>query len=287
LLQHGGLKALAFLRQHVQEHRAALRLEKFEGLDQRGDVVAVDGAVVFQAEFFENHARPQDALGSFLGFARHMQGGFSAKAFDELLGALVQVVEARVGDDFIEIAGDGADVLVDRPLVIVEHDDQPPGAVGDVIEGFVGDATGEGGVSGEGDDVFFPADAIARDCHTERGGESRAGVTGAIAVVRALAAQHEAIESARSADGVELLAASGEELVDVRLVADVEDEMIRRRIENVVHGQREFDHAQVRTEVSAGFREDGNQLLANLFGKNFKLGASERFDIEWGMDGIE
>ena len=51
--------------------------------------------------------------------------------------------------------------------------------------------------------------------------------------------------------------------------------------------RREFDHAQVRTEVSAGFREDGNQLLANLFGKNFKLGDSERFDIERGMDGIE
>ena len=249
--------------------------------------MAVDGAVVFQAEFFENHARPQDALGSFFGFARHMQGGFSAEALDELFGALVQVVEARVGDDFIEIAGDGADVLVDRPLVIVEHDDQPPGAVGDIIEGFVSDAAGEGGVSGEGDDVFFPAEAIARDCHTERGGESRAGVTGAVAVVRALAAQHEAIQSSRSADGVELFAASGEELVDVRLVADVEDETIRRRIENVVHGEREFDHAQVRTEVSAGFREDGNQLLANLFGKNFKLGDSERFDIERGMDGIE
>jgi hypothetical protein len=85
---------------------------------------------------------------------------------------------------------------------------------------------------------------------------------------------------------VELFAASGEELVDVRLVADVEDKMIRRRIENVVHGEREFDHAQVRAEVSAGFREDGNQLLANLFGKNFKLGDGERFDIERGMDAV-
>ena len=33
LLQHGGLEAFALLREHVQQDWAALRLEKFEGLD--------------------------------------------------------------------------------------------------------------------------------------------------------------------------------------------------------------------------------------------------------------
>ena len=32
----------ALLRKHVQQHRAVLRLEELEGLDQRADVVAVD-----------------------------------------------------------------------------------------------------------------------------------------------------------------------------------------------------------------------------------------------------
>ena len=74
----------------------------------------------------------------------------------------------------------------------------------------------------------LPPDLIARDGHAERGGERGAGVSRAVAIVRAFGAQHEAVQAAGSADGVELLAAAGEQLVHVGLVADVEDEMIGR-----------------------------------------------------------
>src|SRR5579883_2105802 len=77
----------------------------------------------------------------------------------------------------------------------------------------------------------------------------------AVAVVLALRTQHETAESAGSANGVELLPPPGEQLVHIGLVAHVENEMVPGRVKNIVHGQREFDHAQVRPEMAAGLRQ--------------------------------
>ena len=74
----------------------------------------------------------------------------------------------------------------------------------------------------------LPPRQVARHGHAERGGKRRAGVSGAVAIVRAFGAQHEAVQAAGRADGVELLAPPGQQLVDVGLVADVEEETVRR-----------------------------------------------------------
>ena len=203
LLLHGRLEALALLGEHMQQHGTILLLEKLEGLDQRGDVVAVDRAEVLQAQFLEDDAGPQHALGDLFGLARHAQRRLAAHFLHELAGAVVQIVEPRAGDDLVQVAGNGADVLVDGPLVIVEDHDQALGVVGDVVQGLVGDPAGEGRVAGDGDDVFLAARLVAGHGHAERRGERRAGVAGAVAIVRAFGAQHEPVQAARSAYGVE------------------------------------------------------------------------------------
>ncbi len=57
---------------------------------------------------------------------------------------LVQILVVLVGDDPVEVAGDGAHVAVDGPLVVVEHHDQALGLLGDVVQRLKGDAVGEG-----------------------------------------------------------------------------------------------------------------------------------------------
>src|SRR5579864_2323523 len=105
--------------------------------------------------------------------------------------------------------------------------------------------------------------------------------------MRTLGSQHEAIQAAWRADRVKLLAPSGKQFMDIRLVADVEDKVVFRRVKNVVHRERELDHPEVRSKVSAILGKDGNQLLADLFRQGFQLRDGEFFDIEWGMDAIE
>ncbi len=78
-----GLKAAALLREDVQQDGVVLGLEELEGLDQQRQVVAVDGAEVFQAELLKQDGGPQHALGGFFGAAHDLDGGLAAEALDD------------------------------------------------------------------------------------------------------------------------------------------------------------------------------------------------------------
>ena len=49
------LESAALLRQHVQQHWVIDGLEEFECLDEQRQIVAVDGAEVFQPELFKQN----------------------------------------------------------------------------------------------------------------------------------------------------------------------------------------------------------------------------------------
>ena len=107
----------------------------------------------------------------------------------------MEVLVTRIGDDAVEIFRDGADVLVDRPLVIVENDHEPLGVGRNIIQRLVGDAAGEGRVTAERDDMLVATLEIARRGHAERRGKRRTRVTRAVGVMLALGTQHEPVES--------------------------------------------------------------------------------------------
>ena len=158
-----------------------------------------------------------------------------------------------VGDDAVEVAGDGAHVAIDGPLIVVEYHDHALGLLGDVVERFEGDAVGEGGVAGDGDHVLMAAGKVAGHGHAQRGRQRGACVAGAVAIVLALGAQHEAVEAAGLADGLKAIEAAGEDFVDVGLVADVEEDFVFRRIENRVQSDSELDDAEVRARDGRRF----------------------------------
>ena len=87
------------------------------------------------------------------------------------------------------------------------------------------------------------------------------GVAGAEGVVLALVAGEEPGDAALLADRGEAVAAAGEQLVDVGLVADVPDELVARRVEDVVQGDGELDRAEAGAEVAAVLGDDADQLL--------------------------
>src|ERR1700742_643332 len=116
----------------------------------------------------------------------------------------MQMLVALVGDDAMEVAGDGADVAVDRPLIVVQHDDETARLLGDVVQRFIGDAVGEGSVSGNSDDMILLALEVASNGHAKRGGESSTGMARTIGIMFTLGAQHKAVETAGLTDGVHL-----------------------------------------------------------------------------------
>src|ERR1044072_97319 len=88
------------------------------------------------------------------------------------------------------------------------------------------------------------------------------------AVVLALRTFGEARQAAAGTQGTDAVAPTGQNLVRIRLMAYVPDELVSRRVENVVQSDREVDYAETCTPVSAGdgHRVDrlGPQLVGNL-----------------------
>jgi hypothetical protein len=126
---------------------------------------------------------------------------------------------------------------------------------------------------------------VAACGHAERSRERGASVARSIAVMLAFSAEKEAVESIVLADGMDAVPASGEHLVDIALVRDVENESILRSVENTVEGKREFDDSEIRPQMAAGLAERFDESLADFFREGGQSLQRQGFEIGGGGNG--
>ena len=112
-------------------------------------------------------------------------------------------------------------------------------------------------------------------------------MAGTVAVVLAFGAQHEAVESAGLADGREAIEAAGKNLVDVGLVADVEEDAVSRRIEDSVEGERQLDNAEIGPKMAAGFGKGLDEECANLLCQFGHLRGVEALEVGGRVDRLK
>src|SRR5699024_5132171 len=100
-------------------------------------------------------------------------------------------------------------------------------------------------------------------------------------------ATEEPAQAALLADGVEAVAATGEQLVDVGLVADIPDELVFGGGEHGVEGDGELDGSEAGAQVPAGAGDRGDELGAQLVGQRRELSRGERLEIIRTGDPVE
>ncbi|MEY5013212.1 MAG: hypothetical protein RLY69_927 [Verrucomicrobiota bacterium] len=105
---------------------------------------------------------------------------------------------------------------------------------------------------------------VARGGHAECGRKGGASVTRAISVVLGFRAQQKSVETLVRADRVNAIGATGQHLVNVSLMRDIEDKLVLGRGKHAVQRDAQFDDAEVRAEVTAGLRERGDQRVPDL-----------------------
>jgi hypothetical protein len=132
----GGLIAPALLGDDVEDDGFVERLEMLEGSNKKRQVVAVDGAVVAQSEFLEEHVRERAGSWHPPPFWREVAGCLAGDAFDEVRGLGTHGCEGVMRLEIVEVSRDGTDVLVDGPLVVIQHDDELASRLRDVVERF-------------------------------------------------------------------------------------------------------------------------------------------------------
>jgi len=106
-------------------------------------------------------------------------------------------------------------------------------------------------------------------------------------VVLGLPPGRVARQPARLAQGREAVAAAGQDLVYVGLVAGVPHDDVAGRVEDAVHGQGELHHPQVGAEVAArpehGLDDEGPDLL----GQPVELGVGEPAEVGGALDRLQ
>src|SRR5204863_5781224 len=122
----------------------------------------------------------------------------------------------------------------DRPLVVVEHNDEALGMRFHIVKRFVADSAREGGITRDYDNVFIPTAQIASHSHAETSGKRRARMTGAVAVVFAFCAQKKSVETLELPHRMKTFEAAGKHFVDITLMTDVHDETITRCVEHAM-----------------------------------------------------
>ena len=98
---------------------------------------------------------------------------------------------------------------------------------------------------------------------------------GAERIVFALGALGEAGQPAALAQRADAVAPAGEDLVRIGLVADVPDQPVARRVEDVVQRHRQLDDAKPGAEVAAGDRDRVDRLPPQLVGELAELAGLE------------
>ena len=112
-------------------------------------------------------------------------------------------------------------------------------------------------------------------------------MTGVEDVVHRLFPLAEAGNAVVLPDGVEGVAATGNQLVRIALMAGVEDDLVAGRVEEVVQGQSQLDDAEVPAEMAAHAGDDVDDRLANLLCDLRKLPPIEPAEIVRRVDVIE
>ena len=110
---------------------------------------------------------------------------------------------------------------------------------------------------------------------------------GAERIVFALGAAGEAGQAAFLAQRADAVAAAGQDLVRIGLVADIPDQPVIRRVEDIVQRHRQFDHAKAGAEMPAGVRDGVDQLGAKLRSQLRQLAFVKRAQVGRNADLVE
>ena len=262
----GRCPAVPLAGDRVHEHRAAEGLRAPQGVLQRRDVVAVDGADVLEAEVLEQPLRGHGVLEALLDAVQRLVGepAGRAAALQRRASPLQEALVPLGGPQGREVVRQAADRRRVGALVVVDHDDDRTVGGGDVVQRLPGHAAGQRAVAHDGDDapvVLAPQRVALRDAVGP--GQGGGGVRVLDDVVLALGPARVARQAAGAAEAGEVLP-PGEQLVHVGLVTGVEDERVVRGVEHAVQRERELDHAEVGPEMPAGARDVRDQERPDL-----------------------
>ena len=136
----------------------------------------------------------------------------------------------------VEVFRNRSHILVDRPFIIIQYDDEALGRLCDIIERLKGRSTGECGIACYRDYMLVVSLEVSSCRHSKGCGQGSASVTSSVAIMFRFRTKQKPIEALVLSDGINLASSAGQHFVNVTLVGYVHHKSVNRRIENLVEG---------------------------------------------------
>ena len=254
-------------------------------------VMAVDDAHVGPVELLPPQAGRGEGLDRLLELrAEALEGGADAgrQLRQLLLDALARPPQPGLEAHAVEVARERADVGRDRHAVVVEHHDHRRPEAAGLVDRLERDAARHGAVTDHRGDLAVLAVAVAHALlEPDRVADRGRGVARAHDVVLGLEDRAERRQPGVLADRGDLVAAAGEDLVRVGLVADVPEDLVARRVEQRVQRDGDLAGAEVGAEVPADLPHGVDQQLADLLGDLLELVVGEPVEVGGAVDAVE
>ena len=203
---------------------------------------------------------------------------------ERVLDDVEHLLVARVQAQRREVVGHAADRRSVGTAVVVDDDHQWVLGRGDVVQRLPAHPAGQRTVAD--DDGDMPILTAKREPFGHAVGVRQRGRRVRVLdhVVLGLGLVRISGQAAALAEQVEAGLPTGDDLVDVRLMPGIEQDAVFRGIEHPMQGEREFDHAEIRTEVSAGARHLGHEEIADLRGQDSEFRCGQLAQVTRAVD---
>ena len=211
--------------------------------------MSVDRAEIAEPEALEQIAILQDTLLYDIACLLHRSTQCGQRSEGIPYAIFEAIVVARSGDAQ-QIVLERAHVVVDRHIVVVENDQQICLACTRIIQTLECQTARHRSVANHRNHVVLLALEAHSLGHTQRCRDRHRRVTAHESVETALAAARETAQTSQLTIGGEGVAALGDDLMGVGLVSNVPNQLIIRRIENVVDCRCQLHRTQTRTEMT-------------------------------------
>ena len=230
------------------------------------EIVPIERAYVIEAQLLEERATRRNAARIFLRPLGHLAQALGEEA-RQLLGDVTEAAIGVRGDHAREIGTHGAHGRGDRHVVVIEHDHQAGPARTGIVHRLIGHAGAHGTIADDGHHIALGTLELGRHRHTQPRRDRGRAVGRAEGIVLALGTLGETRETARLAQRTDAIPPSSQDLVWVALMADIEDQPVIGRVEDMMQRDSELDHAETRSQMAAGHRNRIDRLGPQLVGE--------------------